>query len=409
MARASHAFFIYEPLQNPANEVRLLKQVQPHSNIHDVRDEHICCELSTRAITDKPKYIAISYTWGDAASPQTITVNGASLSVSQNCWYVPWQARLHGISDYLWVDAICINQKDEEEKSQQVSMMGSIYSNASQVHMCLGPHQDYSSTVFHVAHRHAHRFDALLQQAKDSGRLNEILKPIEANGQVELGVAESCKVISREMFSRRVRAQLSWKLEATNFFKSVSREDLVTLVEALYVLSERSYFKRLWIIQEILLGQSVVVFCGESSILFQDLLDFESDLSSYCSSQRTNDFHDVDFATSECFSGIQSVWHSWTGEGMGLLSLIDYFAEFKCSEARDRIYGVLAMVDWQGYAPLVPDYGKSMIEIALQAISYMCPLLDDEADAKTRNDLHKIHNNQSWPIASTQRAAVALT
>jgi hypothetical protein len=40
---------------------------------------------------------------------------------------------------YLWIDAICLNQKDGDEKAQQIPLMGEIYSQADKLHIWLGP------------------------------------------------------------------------------------------------------------------------------------------------------------------------------------------------------------------------------------------------------------------------------
>jgi hypothetical protein len=45
----------------------------------------------------------------------------------------------------IWIDAICINQQDNEEKDHQVQHMGEIYRNAKLVVVWLGPSKDNSN------------------------------------------------------------------------------------------------------------------------------------------------------------------------------------------------------------------------------------------------------------------------
>ena len=86
-------------------------------------------------------YLALSYTWGDANQRRNITVNGATISVTANL-----EAALRSIRDSrvlkagvkLWVDALCINQDDLEERNRQVKRMQSIFSNAQSVFVWLG-------------------------------------------------------------------------------------------------------------------------------------------------------------------------------------------------------------------------------------------------------------------------------
>jgi hypothetical protein len=48
----------------------------------------------------------------------------------------------------LWIDAICINQDSEEERSQQVQLIGDIYKTAQQVLIWLGKGTRGSNLAF---------------------------------------------------------------------------------------------------------------------------------------------------------------------------------------------------------------------------------------------------------------------
>ena len=82
------------------------------------------------------QYTAVSYTWGDDERTETIHVDGQPVLIGPTLW-----ACLHTLRrgwQYIWADAICINQDDVAEKNQQVAMMGQIYQNASIVSVWLG-------------------------------------------------------------------------------------------------------------------------------------------------------------------------------------------------------------------------------------------------------------------------------
>ncbi|KAH8194009.1 hypothetical protein TruAng_011824 [Truncatella angustata] len=95
----------------------------------------ISCELTLWPLDpkDRPKYHAISYTWGDPKFTTYLRINGKKFQVRQNCEYALRQAHSHGGSRYYWLDAICIDQNDTTEKGHQVAMMGDIYRNAAHV------------------------------------------------------------------------------------------------------------------------------------------------------------------------------------------------------------------------------------------------------------------------------------
>ncbi|KAB8300851.1 hypothetical protein EYC80_002779 [Monilinia laxa] len=123
------------PLLRPDKQIRLLR-LEPSSSNSDVY--HFSLAVHDFNDDIHPTYIAISYTWGDTVPLLPIVVNGKKTQVQFNCWYSLWQMRYHGFTDYLWIDSLCINQDDDEEKNFQVSIMGSIYESALWVASCLG-------------------------------------------------------------------------------------------------------------------------------------------------------------------------------------------------------------------------------------------------------------------------------
>jgi Heterokaryon incompatibility protein (HET) len=99
-----------------------------------------CLELtmSDVSLTDCPKYDALSYCWGGQKPTVEILCNGARLLITENAYSALCFLRHPNESRMLWIDAICINQSDAEEKSYQVSLMQDIYRGAQNVHVWLG-------------------------------------------------------------------------------------------------------------------------------------------------------------------------------------------------------------------------------------------------------------------------------
>lgn len=93
----------------------------------------------------QPKYEALSYTWGSSDNPQTVHVDDSlshqptTLLIGQNLACAIRHLRYSDRPRTLWVDAICINQDDIQERGNQVACMGHIYSLASRVIAWLGP------------------------------------------------------------------------------------------------------------------------------------------------------------------------------------------------------------------------------------------------------------------------------
>jgi hypothetical protein len=118
------------------SSIRLL-DLQASSN------DKILTTLHTHSLNNAPTFRALSYTWGkpyrnvrveNIESPPEfvarISCNGKQVAVTQNPFDALSAFLNLGITRYLWVDAVCINQVDLEERGSQVTLMGDIYSKA---------------------------------------------------------------------------------------------------------------------------------------------------------------------------------------------------------------------------------------------------------------------------------------
>ncbi|KAH9216066.1 heterokaryon incompatibility protein-domain-containing protein, partial [Leptodontidium sp. 2 PMI_412] len=120
----------------------------------------IHCVLSHAFLEESPQYHALSYPWQDStlnvsfddpeANDSKVTIDGFILlnnqlvEVTPSLWIALWHFRLIAqqwlvqLHTAFWIDALCINQSDIEERAHQVSIMGDIYKNAECVHAWLG-------------------------------------------------------------------------------------------------------------------------------------------------------------------------------------------------------------------------------------------------------------------------------
>ena len=129
----------------PKGSVRLL-QLLPNSN----PNSRIECQLITFSMLDSGSthpYESLSYVWGSENNKLPIYVDGDELYVTANLHVALSHLRHCLLERILWVDAICINQADDDEKGRQVLMMAKIYSKASRVVVWLGEAADDSDEV----------------------------------------------------------------------------------------------------------------------------------------------------------------------------------------------------------------------------------------------------------------------
>lgn len=113
------------PAAADKSPIRLLR-LRPEQHEAPIRDELLCGDLD-----DGPKFEALSYTWGSTADQKTITLSGRPWKVTQNLFSALQHLRLPDRDRILWVDALCINQADNNEKSLQVDQMRRVYAGNS--------------------------------------------------------------------------------------------------------------------------------------------------------------------------------------------------------------------------------------------------------------------------------------
>ena len=144
----------------------------------------------------------------------------------------PTPRRPQNMSSFIWIDALCINQDDLAERSQQVSIMSRIFKQARTVIAWLGPADGYTETACRTVSRIAQQY----RRYGGSG-----IPP--------------WKEVSRDTYRR---AGLPY----------ISYEDW----KALAMLYLRAWFGRAWVLQEVILAQSdLLIFCGSHQIIFNEL------------------------------------------------------------------------------------------------------------------------------------------
>src|SRR5579862_3989048 len=103
----------YQPLNPDKPEIRLVI-LAPGSGTDEIR-----CDLQHVSLDDNPKYSAVSYCWGDGSDVWPITLDDRVFQVTANLHAALRQFRHEAVEVPLWVDAICINQNDVRERSEE--------------------------------------------------------------------------------------------------------------------------------------------------------------------------------------------------------------------------------------------------------------------------------------------------
>ncbi|KAE9378955.1 HET-domain-containing protein, partial [Stipitochalara longipes BDJ] len=135
--------FPYKHLDSTKSEIRIIN-LRP-----GVAPSPVECTLEHVPMAHKSRktYRALSYTWGPLEPTKLLSLDGIQIEVRDNLWQALCHLRQPDTDLRLWVDALCINQEDIPERNEQVSRMGTLYNQAEEVLVWLGPEKDDSDAA----------------------------------------------------------------------------------------------------------------------------------------------------------------------------------------------------------------------------------------------------------------------
>ncbi|KAK8075777.1 heterokaryon incompatibility protein-domain-containing protein [Apiospora hydei] len=268
-------------------------------------------------------FTALSYVWGDVNITGTIQLTEQPFSVTTNLRDCLRQFAMNPKYQErkLWVDAVCINQQDKNERNAQVQRMVEIYSNAESVIAWLGPGT-------HLSHVGMQRLQ------------NVSLDEVKVMGpSTEHDVVQRRKAIWSEL------------LEG---YGEQGLQDLVL----------RPYWHRTWIIQEIALGRRTRLVCGDDEVAFENLkavqwlimcsLPFHIISTFRKEHQQSINRLSIDSHTASNIAFVDNA------QGQ-LLDCVSKFAAFQCSDDKDKVYALLGLC--RDAHHIVPDYNRPTAKV----------------------------------------------
>jgi hypothetical protein len=265
-------------------------------------DAEIRCEIQHASLDGPPQYEALSYTWGnpkgeeslgpcrgDPSASYPIKVDEGYLSVGYNLRCALEQLRDGTNTRTLWIDAICINQDDSEEKNHQVKAMARIYSGASRVLAWLGEDDEYTDLAFDSLDsffwaskasiiRYCskqlklpissvdgfHIASVVEKDTKSSLKTGDIIKALHLLPSINFEATPDLEVAALIAF-RDSRPFARYLISETEGFLEDARF-LERIIAVCQVFRHRTYWKRLWIAQELISAAEITIMCGRRSV-----------------------------------------------------------------------------------------------------------------------------------------------
>lgn len=250
-------------------------------------DDPIWCTLSSyRLLHPGLEYEAVSYTWGDATDTVIILIGGRrdELRVTRNCCHALRDLRDNHSKRSIWIDAVCIDQQNPQERSAQVGIMRYIFATASKTAIYLGEETTSSKLLL----------EELVEASK---------APVK-EGAIRFGLPLPERICTPEIV--------------------VAIEDFLT----------RPWFKRIWVIQEVFFSKTPYLMCGKETASYQYFMQCLFNYRHETLVTKSN----LPFALRTDFlPSYENIWYN-------LWEVLGWTRENIASDPRDRLFALFSLI-----------------------------------------------------------------
>ncbi|KAI8670529.1 HET domain-containing protein [Fusarium keratoplasticum] len=346
---------LYHPLDPDIHDLRLLEIYPSEDSDSPIQAKIFPCRFEDV----RGQFIPLSYVWGDPTDTETIIINEIPKKVTKNLALFLRQIRTilpkilapisWGKPALFWADAICINQDDTEERNHQVQFMGSIYGSAPVVLAWLGQAED--------SHLVANIIGAFATWMKTCGKK----APNSAGHRVRDPNCDGWMERYPEFWAFSDQTNPYW--------------------DAIMRLLHLPYWGRTWIFQEMTLPANVMLIYDSALIMLSSLVALIIWIVEFTA--RDRDASDFPFLEQENYQALRrmlqfasrtavaSITEPLKARGQlatqqcPTLTLVPALATLCASDPRDRIFGLLGVMD----TDLVADYNKPTIQVYTEFVS----------------------------------------
>lgn len=285
-----------------------------------------------KSLDASPVYDAISYTWSDIHQTKDIRMNGRRFSVPENVFSILQHRSSYWATRYIWIDFLCINQKEDDEKTKQVQLMREIYSTATRVIVWLG-----------------------------DGRHSDLV-PVFLDELIWIRLVNKQSIRSERIFRKYLnkRTEPKWL--------------------AFLDLLNQPWFERVWVIQELAFARKVDAVYGNRFIDWDVLIhimhtfEFEGEKDAFRLLQSTDE-------NSVSPPLPRSLQHAFMMEALregvaqrqwrGIDGLLIHCRNFKATEPKDKVFALFGLAYPDSLGPLKIDYKKTVQEVYIETAQHL--------------------------------------
>ncbi len=365
MTSTSTTSFNYKPL-NGLGRIRLVL-LEPSEN----KSARVECRLIHGWITSPLLYDALSYCWGNEVATRSILIDGSEFMIRDNLFSALRRLRLAKATRLIWIDAICINQTDIDERNSQVSQMRLIYSNADNVIVWLGEDAEGAEVAIQF--------------------IPDLITMLEDNDLAQ-------------------REERSLKL--------LTGYECVTLLGMLARLFMRPWWNRVWIVQEVSAAtKPPILHCGSQTFswkVLRQLLEAIVKSRAYDLLLQPRNLPNTDQAvaalhvlqwTIKPLSALVLIRNSMVDTRRNLSGLLWLTGSFDASDPKDKVFALIGLTNPLFRVPIDYKHGPDWVNL-----STTIEILREDKDLRSlgwRNEVDESGKNQfpSWMNQFTKPAS----
>jgi hypothetical protein len=298
------------------------------------------CRLQLAILEEAPAFEALSYVWGDPNPADWIHCNGQRKPVTPNLGAALRRLRYEKDDRLLWIDALCINQTDLDERSQQVLLMKDIYSLTRRVVVWLGEDNGQAKEALEI-----------IGKAAACASL-ELEKPIE-----EIGIPHFVN-LKQEFDSPE---KLTHNLPSIDTENASSQPSPWEGVAWLYGLA---WFRRIWVIQEVAFAP-VVMYIGTIEVNWAHV----GVAARWLAYKGYAIFRWPSIAAH--YLRAAAAYEARQLSGSSIHALMRLYPN-EATDPRDKVYGLLGLAnDVEQSNPLLrPDYTKCVDQVYMDVVRH---------------------------------------
>ncbi|KIN05381.1 hypothetical protein OIDMADRAFT_51193 [Oidiodendron maius Zn] len=294
--------------------------------------DELRCRLEAHDATSAPEYEALSYVWGGPERKRILVSEGKQLLITTALEVALARLRLPDLPRVLWVDQLCINQDDLDERTQQVQLMKSIYSKAKRVLVWLG-----------------------IDDENQASGAKEVIKKIDAVWNDRIG---SIMFPTNEELEKRglpPKEASCWR-------------DLEQMMN-------KPYFERIWVVQECRVASDVLILWGAEQFSWDEYFHtyFWSAVNNAGDYGRGSKSVTLNWPNSQILFSTTN--YGDFGLKLDWIGLLEETKTHKSTDSRDKLYALLGLFEENGPS-IRPDYHKPASEVFADFTANMIPQMD---------------------------------